>query len=268
MHSKKPKGLEDSDFSQVEYLFSDIDDTLTADGELPSHSYAALWRLYDAGYKVIPVTGRPAGWCEMIARMWPVHGVIGENGGFYFRKTDENMKRVYDQSAPIREENLIKLKNLQQKIKKSHSRIELASDQFCRQLDLAIDICEDIEPSLSKEEVRSIVSICEAEGASVKVSSIHINTWYGQFNKAKMAKRYLKEELSLDLSLESTQKACVFIGDSPNDEPLFEAFQNSVAVANIGEFLEDLIHPPKFMTEDESAAGFMELAVELMSFCE
>jgi len=264
MHSKIPKSLESADFSQVEYLFTDIDDTLTAQGQLPSHSYGALWKLAEMGIKLIPVTGRPAGWCEMIARMWPVEAVVGENGGFYFQLDENKMTRVYDQNNELRGKNSLRLQNLQTQIKSTHPRILLASDQFCRQLDLAIDICEDIHPPMSKEEVRSIVKICKDAGASVKVSSIHINTWFGDFNKAKMVKRYLSDELQEDLDSESTQNKCVFIGDSPNDEPLFEAFKNSVAVANISEFLEELEHPPKFITEDESAAGFMELATQLM----
>ncbi|MFP6744204.1 MAG: HAD family hydrolase, partial [Alphaproteobacteria bacterium] len=65
-------------------VLCDIDDTLTLDGRLPAVALTALERLRDAGLRVVPITGCPAGWCDHIARMWPVDGVVGENGGFYF----------------------------------------------------------------------------------------------------------------------------------------------------------------------------------------
>ena len=69
---------------KIRFVLTDIDDTLTENGLLPAASYQALERLQKAGKKVIPITGRPAGWCDHIARMWPVDGIVGENGAFYF----------------------------------------------------------------------------------------------------------------------------------------------------------------------------------------
>ena len=87
--------------SEIRFVFTDIDDTLTDEGRLQSPAYEALWRLHDHGIFVVPITGRPAGWCEMIARLWPVAGVIGENGGFYFRYHNREMKRhfVFDNAT-------------------------------------------------------------------------------------------------------------------------------------------------------------------------
>ncbi|MBW1690507.1 MAG: HAD family hydrolase, partial [Deltaproteobacteria bacterium] len=58
-------------------VFFDIDDTLTTSGKIPAVSYGALWGIRDAGLRVVPITGRPAGWCDHIARMWPVDGIVG-----------------------------------------------------------------------------------------------------------------------------------------------------------------------------------------------
>ena len=69
---------------KIRFVLTDIDDTLTENGRLPAKSYQALESLQQSGLKVIPITGRPAGWCDHIARMWPVDGVVGENGAFYF----------------------------------------------------------------------------------------------------------------------------------------------------------------------------------------
>jgi hydroxymethylpyrimidine pyrophosphatase-like HAD family hydrolase len=72
--------------SEIRHVLTDIDDTLTHEGRLPGETYLALERLHAAGFKVIPVTAGSSGWCDLIARMWPVDAVIGENGGLYFRR--------------------------------------------------------------------------------------------------------------------------------------------------------------------------------------
>src|SRR5207302_6453379 len=69
----------------IRFVFTDIDDTLSTGGRITALAYSALERLRGAGKVVVPVTGRPAGWCDHIARMWPVDGVVGENGAFYMR---------------------------------------------------------------------------------------------------------------------------------------------------------------------------------------
>src|SRR6478752_8579025 len=77
-------------------VLADIDDTLSTHGRLSAAAYVALERLRAAGKLVIPITGRPAGWCDHIARMWPVDGVVGENGAFWFRhdaRTNSLVKR-------------------------------------------------------------------------------------------------------------------------------------------------------------------------------
>ena len=81
----------------VRGVLLDIDDTLTTDGRLTAKAYAALADLRNAGKLVVPVTGRPAGWCDHIARLWPVDAIVGENGAFYFRydHDERRMTRRY-----------------------------------------------------------------------------------------------------------------------------------------------------------------------------
>src|SRR6202040_2125472 len=88
----------------IRFVLLDIDDTLTTDGRLTAAAYAALEDLSRRGLRVIPVTGRPAGWCDLIARFWPVDAVIGENGAFYFRYDHEarSMTRHFWLSAAER----------------------------------------------------------------------------------------------------------------------------------------------------------------------
>jgi HAD superfamily hydrolase (TIGR01484 family) len=242
--------------SNIKFVFTDIDDTITHNGKLPANSYKALWELSQKGFLVIPITGRPAGWCEMIARFWPVYAVIGENGGFYF-KYDKKMKRVFQQKESEIKKNRKKLNTLQKEILKKVKGSAVSSDQFCRIFDLAIDFCEDVKP-LSQDKIQKIVEIFEKKGATAKVSSIHVNGWFGKFDKLSMCAKLMKSEFKIDIKKDNSM--CVFVGDSPNDEPMFEFFKNSIAVKNIEKFLSQLKHKPNFITQNESSEGFCEVS--------
>ncbi|MCB0393366.1 MAG: HAD-IIB family hydrolase [Bdellovibrionales bacterium] len=242
--------------SPIQFVFSDIDDTLTNSGKLGPESYQSLWDLSQAGVKVIPITGRPAGWCEMIARFWPVDGVVRENGVFYFRYKNGKMERHFSDLKFNAVENQKKLAQIKDEILKEVPGSAVASDQFCRIADLAIDFCEDVPP-LPKSQVDKIVHIFERHGATAKVSSIHVNGWFGNFDKLSCTKTYMKNEFGIDLN--SQQSTCLFVGDSPNDEPMFKFFKNSFGVANIREFSDRLKHPPKFVSNFEGGLGFQEI---------
>ncbi len=242
---------------KVSVLFTDIDDTLTDEGQLGPMAYEALWRLHEAGVKVVPITGRPAGWCEMIARFWPVDGIVGENGGLYFRYHNRHMKRHFVFDEDTREKNRKKLDKIRTEILKEVPGSGIASDQFCRLMDLAVDFCEDVEP-LPESAVDKIVSIFERNGAIAKVSSIHVNGWYGDYDKLSMCREFAKKELGIDLDRDNAK--CSFSGDSPNDEPMFAFFQNSFAVANIKKFQSRLKSLPAFVTKGEGGHGFVEIA--------
>lgn len=243
------------------YILTDIDDTLTDKGQLSAEAYAALWKLKSKGFTIIPVTGRPAGWCEMIARLWPVDGVVGENGGFYFRYHRNEMKRVFFARTSEMARNRRKLNLIEKEILRKVPGSAVASDQFCRLMDLAIDFCEDVKP-LSTDKVRRIVDIFEKHGAQAKISSIHVNGWFGSYNKVTMLKKMLKTEFKLSES--RIKKDCLFCGDSPNDEPMFEYFPASVGVANIKNFISQLRSPPRYVTRSKAGKGFVELAYHLI----
>lgn len=241
----------------LKFVFTDIDDTLTTDGQLHPEAYKALWSLYEKGFHVIPVTGRPAGWCEMIARLWPVAGVVGENGGFYFRYTQKKMKRFFTQPKEERIKNQELLKSLSHLVFKEIPEAELASDQFSRIIDLAVDYCEDI-PRLSPEKIKRVVDLFKNSGAQVKVSSIHINAWFGIHDKATTCFQFLKQEFGI--SKEEAKKVSAYCGDSPNDEPLFAVFPMSFGVANVEKFKEQMEHFPQYISPSEGGKGFVEIA--------
>lgn len=243
----------------ITYLLTDIDDTITNEGKIPACAFQAMEDLDKAGIKVIPITGRPAGWCDHIARMWPVKAVVGENGAFYFVYDDHKKKMIrrYFKTAQERRQDKKKLEVIKQEILKSIPGCVVSADQPYREADLAIDFAEDVPP-LSQEKIDRIVTLFEQNGATAKVSSIHVNGWFGSYDKLSMTKILFREVLKTDL--DSIKKNIIFIGDSPNDEPMFEYFPNAVGVANVLEFKDRLSFKPAWITEGKGGIGFAQMA--------
>lgn len=244
---------------RIKVVLCDIDDTLTTEGRLPAASYSSLERLQRAGLLVLPITGRPAGWCDHMARMWPIDGIVGENGAFYFRydRDAKRMVRVYWLSAERRAADRERLAELEARILREVPGSAVASDQRYREADLAIDYCEDVPP-LSADRVARIVAIFEAAGARAKVSSIHVNGWFGDYDKLTTTRLLMQECFGVDLA--ATQSDFVFVGDSPNDCPMFAQFAHAVGVANIRDFEGRLANPPAYVARQHGGAGFSEVA--------
>jgi HAD superfamily hydrolase (TIGR01484 family) len=250
--------------ANLEYLFTDIDDTLTTDGFLPDRAYASLWKLARAGVKIVPVTGGPAGWCDLIARLWPVAGVIGESGAFYFvyDRGEKKMRRVFAQSEELRRENAGKRENLRARILAEVPGAAAACDQIYRIVDLAIDIRQDVPP-LPPAEVEKIYELVRASGAVCATSSIHINCWFGDYDKISAMKDFLAREAGR--SLEEMQERILYIGDALNDEPAFREIRYCVGVANILPVLGGMKFPPRYICGNKSAEGFAEAAEFILS---
>lgn len=246
----------------VRGLLFDIDDTLTTEGKLTADAYAAMERLQRAGLVTVPITGRPAGWCDHIARMWPVDAVVGENGAFYFRHRDGRLVKRFQDDDRVRQANRARLAEIAARILAAVPGCALASDQRYRETDLAIDWCEDVPP-LALDTAHRIADLMRAEGLAAKVSSIHVNGWFGAYDKLATTRSLLSEQFGLDI--EAANATLAFAGDSPNDAPMFGFFENSVGVANVRRFVEILEMKPKFVTRGESGAGFAELAAHLLT---
>ncbi len=248
-----------ADRQRLKGVFLDIDETLTTKGRLTSGAYQALEGLHDSGLLVIPITGRPAGWCDHIARMWPVDAVVGENGAFFFSydQKERSMVRNYFFNSKKRQEDRTKLVAIGEQILSVVPGTAISADQAYREADLAIDFCEDVPP-LPEKDITRIVQIFEDGGATAKISSIHVNGWFGDYNKLAMTKTLLQE--SYNISLDDEKTDFVFIGDSPNDEPMFEYFPHSVGVANVRDFAAGLQSKPTYVTNSRSGVGFVEFA--------
>lgn len=241
-------------------ILCDIDDTLSWEGQLVPSAFAALGAARDAGLRVVPITGRPAGWVDHLARMWPVDGVVGENGGLWFWVSKGRMERRFAQGDVERRANRQRLVALGTEILAAVPGAGLASDQPYRELDLAIDFCEDVL-RLGDAEIDRIVALFEAGGATAKVSSIHVNGWFGGFDKLTGTRAFARDRWGEDL--DPTRWA--YFGDSANDEPMFAHFPLSVGVANVRHFLPRMKAWPEWVTEGSGGHGFAEGVKAILS---
>lgn len=255
-------------------VFTDIDDTLTTDGAITTDALKALGELKTAGLHVIPITGRPVGWSEQVAfggdKTWPVDAVVAENGstalflnqtGFSLpKKKHEQLLKIYQQDGATRSKNYERMQQIAQRVQREVSGVVLSQDSGGRETDIAIDHSEFAQ--LSAEKMNQVVQIMQSEGMNATISSIHINGWFGDHNKLAGA-RWIVREL-FGRALDDEMDRWVYVGDSTNDQLMFEHFAHSVGVANIRRFEAQLSHKPRYITQGERGAGFAEVARALL----
>lgn len=244
----------------IRFILMDIDDTLTTDGKLLAESYVALWQLKRAGFVVVPITGRPAGWCDLITREWPVDGVVGENGAFAFWEGEGKQLQTLTHPQAIPNTSPL-LQEIRDAALQQFPGLRIARDQFSRLYDIALDFAEE-EPRLQLAAAVEVKKLCEQYGAHAKVSSIHINAWLGEYDKLSMAIRFLGERFGYDDAAMRGQ--VVFVGDSPNDEPMFAHFPNACGVANVIRYKTMIKTLPAYASDREGGMGFAQIAETLI----
>jgi HAD superfamily hydrolase (TIGR01484 family) len=244
---------------QIRGVLTDIDDTLTTDGVLPPFARASLDALASAGIPVVAISGRPAGYCEELLVEWPLAAIVGENGGVWMCR-ERNTGAViahYEHNAEERARQRRALAAIAARALAAVPRAALAVDRHRRETDVAIDWAERIAP-LSRAEVDQLVAILRAEGLTTAVSSIHVHGWYGKHDKLATSERLFAAAFGVDLRAERDRYT--YVGDAPNDAPMFAFFPHAVGVANVRRFLDRIDAPPAYITEGEAGAGFRELA--------
>lgn len=239
-----------SELQDVKIILHDIDDTITNGGKLLPEAYGALWQLHNAGFRVIPVTGRPAGWCDMAVREWPIDAIVGENGAFVYYWKDGKPEMFRHPSIPA-ESVAEKLNEVKKACLSGVPGCRVAKDQHFRLYDLAIDFRED-EPKLPLSAAEQIREIAESLGAVAKVSSIHVNCWFGNYDKVSMTRLFLREIYGI----ENPERCVLFFGDSANDEPMFRELPLCCGVENIRDFLSRMKVHPAFLAKGEGGIGF------------
>ncbi len=258
--------------ARITGIFTDIDDTLTTDGAITPEALAALGDLKARGLNVIAITGRPVGWSEPFASQWPLDAIVAENGAVLLQNTHQNgpkanrymreqLSKSYQQADAIRASNYARMQQVGQRVLREVPGALLACDSPGRETDMAIDHSEFTQ--LPPEKIAQVVAIMQAEGMTATVSSIHINGWFGEHNKLVGARWAVRQLFGRNLAAEMDN--WVYVGDSTNDQLMFEAFTHSIGVANVRRFEAQLSHLPRYITEGERGAGFAEVARAVMS---
>lgn len=249
------------DRRQLVGVFTDIDDTLTTGGAITPDALAALHGLQAGGLALIAITGRPIGWCEQFAQTWPVDAMVAENGAVAFVRARGLSTKIYQQDAHTRASNFGRLQTVAQRLLQEVPGAKLARDSAGRETDIAIDHSEFTQAP--PEQVAQVVRIMQAEGMTATVSSIHINGWYGNHNKLSGARWIVQQLYGRELDAELARWA--YVGDSANDQLMFQQFAHSVGVANILGVATQLTHLPRYVTAAERGAGFAEVAAAVLA---
>jgi len=244
-------------FAGVRFVLTDMDETLTYQGRLSALTYNALERLQRAGPKVIPVTAAPAGWCDQMARMWPVDGVIGENGGVFLQRDVSGhgvVRTFWNADLASTTERLMAMRA---RLSASLAFAEVADDQPFRLTTLAFKA-----PDRPSEQQALLMALREA-GADATVNNLWVLGWLGGFDKLQMARRVLLDVYDLDIDVE--RDAVLYVGDSTNDAPMFEFFRHAVGVSTVRRYLSSLSTPPQWITDGPGGDGFVEVAEVVIS---
>ena len=256
-----------SDRQRIKGIFTDIDDTLTTDGAITPDALAALGELRAGGLSVIAITGRPVGWSEPFAVDWPVDAIVAENGAVLLQKMHQNdlkaneygrkqLSKSYHQSDALRTQNYARMQHISQRILCELPGTLLAQDSAGRETDMAIDHSEFTQ--LPPEKIAQVVAFMQSEGMNATISSIHINGWFGAHNKLVGARWAVRVLFNRNLDAEIDHWA--YVGDSTNDQLMFEAVPNSIGVANVRRFEAQLASLPRYITDGERGKGFAEVA--------
>lgn len=239
-------------------VLTDFDGTLTTNGRLEAPTYQALWRLREAGLRVVIVTGRSAGWADMMIRTFPVDAVVAENGGVTLVPGERGPAYEFATPRGRLARDRRALVAAARAVRRRVPRARIARDSAYTLVDMAFDHGE--EARLRPAEIGAIEETLRRRGITAVRSSVHVNFWRGRFSKLTAAKRLIARHLG-----GAPRSRFAFVGDSANDAPMFEGFPVSVGVANVRDSLDRLPTPPAFVTQGREGRGFEELVAAVMN---
>jgi len=253
---KSLQALNPQERANIQYVLTDVDDTITTNGKLRVEALQALWQWKEVGYRVICITGGSAGWSDAYLRQWPIEAVVSESGAVCLYKEGDSY-RTYINPSLCQKGYKERMHQLIETVLAQVPCSKVSSDQFARRFDIAFDYHSE-PPYLNSEEVAHIVSICHAAGAHTAVSSIHVNAWFGEYDKYQGCKDFFHDVLQV--SEEDLLSQSIYIGDAPNDEVMFSHFPLSFAVGNFKQKAHLVHHLPQFISDKEGGLGFAEIA--------
>lgn len=241
-------------------LLFDLDDTFLDGTRLTEAAYSALWKLHRAGFRLVAVTGRPAGWGEVMARQWPIDGIVTENGAVALYRDGSTVRRIEEADEQTRRSRRIRLASAFETLRARFPEVRLASDSHARISDLALDIGES--QSVPSDIRQKLVEAARELGLRTHLSSVHLHLTLDSHDKASGTIAFLREHFGEDAT--SARGAYAFVGDSGNDAACFAAFKTTFGVANVRRSLGELSVPPKYIASRERGAGFGEIAARIL----
>jgi len=251
--------LPDGALQPLRGVLTDIDDTLTRDGAIEPVALQALQRLAQERMPVIAITGRPAGWSEPFAMAWPVAAIVAENGAVMLRRVGTQLQRDFVQNDATRAANLLRLQRCASAVLAALPQARLARDSGGRLTDIAVDHSEF--EHLAEDDIDNVLALMRSHGLKASVSSIHVNGWIGEHDKWSGARWAV--ERALGLPFEPAE--WLYVGDSTNDQLMFEHLPLTVAVANIARFVPQLRVLPGYVTPSERGRGFAEVVQRVLA---
>jgi len=245
---------------KIKFILTDIDGTLTnSEGRIAPETYTMLWKLKKAGYTVIPVTGRTAGWAAVAITDWPVDAIIVESGSVVYYLENGSRKEFVHPSVP--KDRYAVHEKIKETALAKNPKIKVSIDQYSRFNDFAFNYAEDEDDKLTFDEAKEVLEAVKAIGAKGNISSIHVNTWFGDYDKLPSSLLYLKEHYGID----DPKECVIYFGDAANDEEMFGYFSTACGVANLMKYAEHMEHLPAYITTYEGGEGFCEAAEILLT---
>jgi HAD superfamily hydrolase (TIGR01484 family) len=259
----------------------DLDDTLLDHGSLTEAAYSALFRLREAGLRLVACTGRPAGWGEVIQRQWPLDGTVVENGALSLVSVEQghdlgaSITAALSPATAWKARRVVALDALDRAARRARRdallalagelaarfpETALADDNDARVTDVTLDIGE--YKRVSKAAVAAMRTIAQARGVRIVASSVHLHLTYEADEKASGTIRLLCRQFGEDATAARSRYA--FVGDSGNDATPFAAFAVTLGVSNVRSHLHALSVPPRFIAESTMGSGFAEIAARLV----
>lgn len=234
----------------IRLVATDMDGTLTIKEKFTTTLFQALEKLTIAQLPVLIVTGRSAGWVAGIVHYLPVVGAIAENGGIYFKQDSDEPQIL----VPLPEigDHRQRLAGMFEILKQKYPQLQEAEDNRFRLSDWTFDIS-----GLSAEQLQWMSECCQENNWGFTYSSVQCHIKPLHQEKASSLLRVLEQYFP-----QLSPNQVMTIGDSPNDESLFDAekFPYSVGVQNLLPYRDRLSHLPAFITPAREGEGFSELA--------
>jgi len=252
--------LERAEAAGLTGLLFDLDDTFLDDGRLTETAYAALGRLSRAGLTLIAVTGRPAGFGEVLARQWPVRGVVTENGAVAFYREGGRLERWERADETTRRTRRIRIAQAFDQLRRQFGEVRATDDVHARISDFTIDIGES--QRIPRDVAERIETAARDLGMRTFASSVHLHLTLDPFDKASGTVAFLRDRFAEDPT--AVRQRYAFVGDSGNDASCFFAFSTSFGVANVSASVPRLSVPPRFVATLPKGKGFAQIADRIL----